>query len=110
MIVRKSLLLLAVPAILLLDLSAALAEWRPQQRTAFMNDCVAACRENSKVSPGEKALCGSACGCVMSEAEKFMTPADFDAATAAIAQGKSSAMLDRVNALIPICNRRTFGP
>jgi hypothetical protein len=110
MIVRKSLVLLAIPAFLLLDLSAALAEWRPQQRTAFMNDCVAACRQNQKVSPDQQNLCASACGCVMSESEKFMTPADFDAATAAIAQDKSSAMLDRVNALIPICNRRTFGP
>ena len=103
--------LLLVPAIIMGTPLSARAEWQPKQRTDFMNDCIGSCRENPKVKPSQRDLCASACGCVMSESEKFMTPADYDAANAATAQSKSTPKLDRMNnAVIPMCNRRAFGP
>jgi hypothetical protein len=96
-------------ALLLLDMSTASAEWTPQQRSGFIGDCIDSCRENRKVHPSRRNECAAYCSCVMSEGEKFMTPADYDTLEALAKAEKTSPMLKRFEALYPVCQRRVFG-
>ena len=54
-------------------------------------------------------LCPKACECVADEGEKIMTPADMDAAEKAAAEGKSTAKLNQLDKVYPMCVQRAAG-
>ena len=101
--------LLALTVIALLRTAPASADWSREQRGQFTADCVQSCQANPKVDASRRAECGAYCGCVMGEAEKFMTSADYDSLDALVKADKTSPMLERFRKIPPVCNRRIFG-
>ena len=100
----------ALVLFLLLALSLpAVADWNRSQRSQFNADCIGSCQDNPNVYPSRRAECPAYCSCVMGEAEKFMSEADYDRLDKLARDGGSEPMLERFRALFPICNTRIFG-
>ena len=89
-------LLLALPAH---------AEWTSAQRSEWLGYCTPSCEETNANDP-VKSKCGAICSCIAVEAGKFMTPADYARVDAATRAGRGDPMLDRVQALGPVCVRK----
>jgi hypothetical protein len=87
----------------------AAADWNRSQRGQFSADCTASCQDNPNVHRSRRAECPAYCGCVMGEAEKFMSEADYDRLDDLARDGGSDPMLDHFRALFPIYNTRIFG-
>jgi hypothetical protein len=87
----------------------ASADWNRSQRGQFSADCISSCQANPSVHPSRRSDCRAYCGCVMGEAEKFMSEADYDRLDQLARDGGSDPMLDRFRALFPTCNTRIFG-
>ena len=94
---------------LLLALGApAVADWNRSQRGQFSADCTASCQDNPNVHPSHRAECPAYCGCVMGEAEKFMSETDYARLDKLARDGGSDPMLDRFRGLFPTYNTRIF--
>jgi hypothetical protein len=89
--------------------SPASAEWNRTQRGDFTTDCLESCQANPKVHPTRRAECGAYCGCVLGEAEKFITSADYEVQNKLVADGKTSPTIERFRKLFPMCGTRVFG-
>ena len=102
---RTALTLCLLPALA----TPAAADWNRSQRGQFSADCTASCQDNPNVHPSRRAECPAYCGCVMGEAETFMSAADYDRLDKLARDGGADPMLDRFRALFPTCNTRIFG-
>ena len=96
----------------LLALSFALpasAEWSRKQRSEFTNDCVESCQENPNVHASRRAECPAYCGCVMGEAEKFISEVEYAQLDEIARKEGSHPKLTRFRGLFSVCNKRIFG-
>lgn len=82
---------LSVLALALAAISPASAEWTGDQRARFVRDCVERCQSTPNLSDRGRASCPVTCGCIADAGEKIMTPADFDEAERAAAEGRTTA-------------------
>jgi hypothetical protein len=89
--------------------SPASAEWNRSQRGDFTADCLETCQKNPKVHPTRRAECGAYCGCVLGEAEKFITSADYEVQNRLVEAGKTSPTIERFRTLFPMGGKRIFG-
>jgi hypothetical protein len=99
---------LILPFLIALALPAA-ADWSREQRAQFSTDCTESCQENPQVHPSRRGECAAYCGCVMGEAEKFISEAEYTRLNKLAEDGGSDPKLDRFRTLFPMCNRRIFG-
>ncbi len=98
-----------VTAMIAALVSPASAEWNRTQRGNFTADCLESCQTNPNVHPTRRAECGAYCGCVLGEAEKFITSADYEEQNKLVADGKTSPTIERFRKLFPMCGTRVFG-
>ena len=98
-----------VVALLLTLAFPAAAQWNSAQRGQFSADCTESCQENPQVHPTRRPECAAYCGCVMGEAEKFISSPEYTRLNKLAEDGGSDPKLDRFRALFPMCNRRIFG-
>ena len=87
----------------------AAADWNRAQRGEFTTDCVESCQENPNVHPTRRAECAAYCGCVMGEAEKFISEPEYTQLDQIARDGGEHPKLTRFRALFPVCNKRIFG-
>jgi hypothetical protein len=87
----------------------AAADWNRKQRSEFTNDCVGSCQVHPSVPAARRGECGGYCGCIVGEAEKFISESEYTRLTTLAQAGGSDPKLDRFRALFPMCNRRVFG-
>ena len=85
------------------------AEWNRKQRGDFTADCLESCQANPNVHPSRRAEGGAYCGCVLGEAEKFITSADYEVQNKLVEEGKSSPTIERFRKIFPMCGTRVFG-
>lgn len=88
----------------------ARAEWSQLHRSQYTNDCMQSCTANPKVHQSRQGECPAYCSCIVSEAEKFISDADYSRLETTVSSGGRDPNLDRLRALYPICNTRVFGP
>ncbi len=101
---------IALFAVLIAGLTyPASAEWNRKQRGEFTTDCLESCQSNPNVHPTRRAECGAYCGCVLGEAEKFITAADYDVQNKLVEEGKTSPTIERFRKLFQMCGTRVFG-
>jgi hypothetical protein len=81
---------LSALALVVAIISPASAEWTKDQRAKFMRECVERCLSTPNLSDRSKATCPTFCACQADEGEKIMTPADFDEAERAWANGEKT--------------------
>jgi hypothetical protein len=92
------------------SIGLAAAQWTDQQRIQFGAGCAGACQNNPATPVNKRDRCGNFCGCIVTEAQKFMTAADFDAANAAAARNQTTPMLERFRGLFAMCQQRVIAP
>jgi hypothetical protein len=100
--------LFLLPVLLALATPAA-ADWNRNQRGQFSADCTAACQENPKMNGARRSQCAAYCGCLMGEAEKFISEEEYGRLDMLREAGGSHPTLDRLRSLAPVCSRRAFG-
>lgn len=86
------------------------AQWSPQQRTEFTNDCLAACRKNPRVPEAQRPQCDDYCLCVLSEGQKLFSESQFDQLNNDFIARRQTAEVKQFQELAPVCNRKAFAP
>jgi hypothetical protein len=87
-------------------LSVAFAEWRPDQRATYVNDCLARCLH---LAPTRKKECDAYCGCALAETEAAVTPTDLDALERDMEAGRWNTTIMAMERNAGLCVRRLFG-
>jgi hypothetical protein len=90
--------------------SPAGAEWSSLHRSQFTNDCLKACQGNPKVDRSRHGECPTYCSCIVSEAERFISEAEYYRLEKVALNRGSDPNLDRLRALYPMCSKRVFAP
>src|SRR5262249_44118899 len=105
-------LFVLVVAGLVLNANGAAAEWLPQQRTKFTNQCLNSCRNANPYAArfGLQNKCDAYCSCMLQEGQlRYPTPSDFDLIDRIAVENPKSEFLKRYLALPPMCWDRTQG-
>jgi len=87
-------------------LSVAFAEWRPDQRATYVNDCLARCQ---RLAPTRKTECDAYCGCALAETEAAVTSTDLDALEGDMNAGRWNMTIMAMQRSAGLCARRVFG-
>ncbi len=88
----------------------AAAQWSPEQRTSFVNDCLATCRKNPNVPERRRPQCDDYCTCVMAEGQRLFSEQDFERINNDFIARRQTADVKRFQELAPVCNRKAFAP
>ncbi len=103
-------IMLATTLALAVTAAPAGAQWSSKQRTEFINDCLASCRKNPRVSEAQRPQCDDYCVCVANEGEKLFNEAQYEQLNKDFIARRQTADVKRLQELAPVCNRRAFAP
>ena len=95
---------IAVPA------GMARADWPADKKKAFTADCLSSCLENPKVATGRKGGCSNYCSCVLTDALREFSEADYAQLERDFDAEKKTSATEKFRAIFPVCNKRAWGP
>lgn len=101
--------LVLVAAFVLLSPSFASAQvWPSEMRRTFIDQCLANCSANTRLTSVQRAECPPYCECMIKEAQSFLSADDYTALQEANAAKKPSPARERFETLSSTCGRRVF--
>ena len=94
--------------VLLAPTIASAQTWPSEMRRKFVDECLANCSANKKLTTVQRAECPPYCECMIKESQGFLSADDYTALQQAYAEKRTTPMRERYKALSSTCGRRAL--